>query len=674
MRIVSELPRPVRVVPNLWIPLSDGCRLAARVWLPEDAERDPVPAILEYLPYRKSDGTAERDAPRHSYLAGHGYAVLRVDLRGTGDSDGILLDEYLPQEQDDALEVLRWIAAQPWCSGRIGMFGISWGGFNGLQVAARRPPELHGVITLCSTDDRYADDVHYMGGCVLGYDMLAWASTMLGQNAKPPDPEVVGGRWRELWLERLERTPAYIEAWLGHQHRDAYWKHGSVCEDLTAITCPVLAVGGWADGYRNAVLRLVRGLPGRCKGLIGPWSHAFPEEGVPGPAIGFLQECLRFYDWSLRGLDSGYAEDVALRAWMQEPVAPRGFYAKRPGRWVAEDAWPAPAIGERRLHLAPRGLEREPGEAAELQHRGSLLCGLESGQWCPWGDPADLPPDQRGEDGLSLSFDSPPLAERIEILGNPTLTLALRSDRPSAMLAVRLCDVAPDGASTLVTRGLLNLCHRGSHEHPQPLEPGRREVVRVELVAIAHAFVPGHRVRVALSPTYWPFAWPSPEPVTLTVETGAASYLSLPERPPRASDGELRAFAEPELGPRLPVEVLATDPGWRRISRDLATGRVTLTAHEDFGGHRRLLETGGSGWDENTIELEIVDGDPLSARVRSRWSVRLERGEWRTRVDTVSTMTADASSFLVTNAIDAYEGDVRVFARAWSFETPRRLV
>jgi putative CocE/NonD family hydrolase len=210
----TEFARSVRRIDHAWIPMSDGTRLAARIWLPDDAEDDPVPAVLEYLPYRKGDAFARRDSYHHAYFAGFGCAGVRVDLRGSGDSDGILLDEYLPQEQDDALEVIAWLAEQPWCSGAVGMIGISWGGFNGLQVAARRPPALKAVISMCSTDDRYADDVHYVGGCVLGVDMLQWAATMLPLTAMPPDPAAVGEGWRATWFERMERTPAMIEAWL----------------------------------------------------------------------------------------------------------------------------------------------------------------------------------------------------------------------------------------------------------------------------------------------------------------------------------------------------------------------------------------------------------------------------------------------------------------------------
>ncbi len=354
MRIVEDFPRPVRLIENDWVTMPDGIRLAVRIWLPEDAEADPVPAVLEAIPYRKDDWTARRDALQHPYVAGHGYAVVRLDLRGSGSSDGVLLDEYLPQEQDDIEAVIAWIAEQPWCTGAVGMTGISWGGFNALQVAARRPPALKAIMTLCSTDDRYADDVHYIGGCVLAIDALPWASQMLVWNAAPPDPLYAGDGWRDRWLERLEQTPPFVEAWLSHQRRDAYWKHGSVCEDFAAVECPVYAVGGWADGYTNAIFRLLEGLPGPRKGLVGPWAHGFPHDGLPGPAVGFLQECVRWWDRWLKGIDNGIDEEPMLRAWIQDPVPGRAHHAERPGRWVAEESWPPSAAIARIADLRAR--------------------------------------------------------------------------------------------------------------------------------------------------------------------------------------------------------------------------------------------------------------------------------------------------------------------------------
>ena len=320
--IVTTFPNAVRVIEHTLIPLKDGTMLAARIWLPEDAEQNPVPAILEYLPYRKRDGTYERDALTHPYLAGHGYAGVRVDLRGSGELTGLLFDEYAKQEQDDGVEVIAWLAAQPWCNGSVGMMGISWGGFNGLQIAARRPPALKAIVTICSTDDRYADDAHYMGGTFLTTAALEWAFFFFSLMCLPPDPELVGDSWRAMWLERLQNIPLFQENWLQHQRRDAYWKHGSVCEDYAAIQCPVYAVGGWTDGYKNAIPRLLERLKVPRKGLIGPWAHAYPHFALPGPQIGFLQEILRWWDHWLKGVDTGVMDEPMLRAWMTESVKP----------------------------------------------------------------------------------------------------------------------------------------------------------------------------------------------------------------------------------------------------------------------------------------------------------------------------------------------------------------
>ncbi|MBN1147271.1 MAG: CocE/NonD family hydrolase [Anaerolineales bacterium] len=672
-KIKTHFPRQVREITNTWIPLSDGVKLGARIWLPEDAEQAPVPAILEYIPYRKDDGTAQRDALMQPYFAGHGYAAVRVDMRGSGDSDGILYDEYLPQEQDDALEIIAWIAAQPWCTGAVGMIGISWGGFNGLQVAARRPPQLKAVITVDSTDDRYADDVHYMGGCVLGIEMLEWSATMLLHNAKPPDPAHVGERWREMWFERLEKTPPHVISWLTHQRRDAYWQHGSVCEDYAAIECPVYAVGGWADGYTNAVFRLVENLPGPRKGLIGPWAHAYPHWAYPGPEIGFLQECLRWWDYWLKGIDTGIMDEPMLRVWMQESLPPSADQPLWPGRWVAEPAWPSANVEPETYYLAPGALRKEAAGEARLEIIGSLAAGLNAGMWCPYGLPGELPPDQRPDDAYSLSFDSPPLAEGVEILGFPEVSLSVSVDRPNALLAVRLCDVAPSGASTLVSRGLLNLTHRQGHAHPQALQPGKRYTVTVRLNSIAYSMPAGHCWRVAVSPTYWPHAWPSPETATLSVYTGQDSRLLLPARPPRSQDADLAPFEEPETAPPMAVEPLRCAPREWKVHRDVVAGVYQIIDRFDMGLRRFVHNDtvyGGCYQDIYTI----TEGEPLSARVDSERTVILQRGEWRVRVETRSSMTSTATHFFVTNHVDAFEADTRVFSRSTDHVFPRDLV
>ena len=335
---------------HVLIEMSDGVRLSARVWLPGDGK--PVPALLEYLPYRKGDMTAPRDAQRHPWYAAHGYASVRVDIRGSGDSEGVMVDEYTDQELRDAVEVIAWLAAQPWCDGSVGMFGISWGGFNSLQVAALAPEPLKAIVTVCSSDDRYADDVHYFGGAVLGVDMLGWATTMLAYTARPPDPTRVGDKWKDLWLRRLDALEPYLDTWLTHQERDEYWRRGSVCEDYGSIKAAVLAVGGWADPYRNTVFRLLSNLSSPVQGLVAPWCHQYPDiQREPGPAIGFLQETLRWWDHWLKGTPRDVTQEPALRAWMQDSVRPATRYATRPGRWVTEPAWPSPNVSPLRIPL-----------------------------------------------------------------------------------------------------------------------------------------------------------------------------------------------------------------------------------------------------------------------------------------------------------------------------------
>ena len=335
MTVVDGGPAPIREIDNLWIPMPDGARLAARAWLPADAEHRPVPAIVDYIPYRKRDGTVWRDAVTQPYIASHGYAVLRIDLRGTGDSEGVLTDEYTLQEHDDGLAALTWIAAQPWCTGRIGMIGVSWGGFNALQIAARRPPELGAIITIGASDDRYSDDAHYMGGSVLN-EHVVWGAAILAQAALPPDPLIVGERWRDMWFERLAATPPWVARWLTHQRRDDYWKHGSVSEDYAAIRCPVYAVGGWADAYRNSVARLLTNLSVPSKGLVGPWTHGWPHLGEPAPAIGFLRESIRWWDHWLKDRDTGIMDEMRYRIWMPDPSSASPGVAHGLGRWVAE--------------------------------------------------------------------------------------------------------------------------------------------------------------------------------------------------------------------------------------------------------------------------------------------------------------------------------------------------
>jgi len=679
MKTVTRFPHDVRVIENVFIPMRDGARLAARIWLPQDAEDEPVPAVLEYLPYRKRDSTRGRDAVNHPYLAGYGYAAVRVDLRGSGDSDGVIVDEYRPQELEDAEDVIAWLAEQSWCDGGVGMMGISWGGFNSLQVAARRPPALKAIISASATDDLYVDNMHYMGGCLLT-DNLSEATVMFAFNSQPPDPAIVGDRWRDMWRERLEGSGLWLETWLEHQRRDDYWKPASVCEDYSDVECPVLAVGGWADGYTNAVFRLMEHLDVPRKGLIGPWGHKYPHLGIPGPAIGFLQEVVRWWDHWLKGIDTGLMEEPMLRAWMQDSVPPATSYEDRPGRWVAERSWPSPAVDHRRYRLRRHGIEQdeaavEPGRDVVLQ--SPLSVGMFAGKWASYAAVPDLPFDQREEDGGALVYETEPLQEPMEIFGRPFAEFEVSSDKPVAMLAVRLSDVAPRGEATRFTYGLLNLTHRDGSEHPQELEPGRSYRMRVPLNGIAQNLPAGHRLRLSVSTSYWPLAWPSPEPAAVTFTAGQSS-LTLPVRAPRAEDDELRPFGEPEGAPDLEITPLEDGEHAWRVTRDLATDVSRLEVLNDQGSFR-IDETDTIVRRDTSEWYSSARNDVNSVRGETRTVRRFERDDWRVEIVTRTVLTSTPEDFVITAQLDAYEldadqGDPRVYAQSWQRSIPRDLV
>jgi hypothetical protein len=671
----SILQNDVREIENIWITMTDGCRLAARVWLPVTS--GPTPAILEYLPYRKRDFTRQRDERMHRWFAGHGYVAVRVDMRGSGESDGVLHDEYLAQEQDDALEVIDWMARQPWCSGQVGMMGKSWGAYNALQVAARRPTALKAIIAVMGTDDRFAECIHYSGGCLLN-DNFWWGCIMQVFNARPPDPQIVGERWRSMWLERLEAERFWPQIWLEHQTLDAYWKHGSVCFDYDAIACPIWFWGGWADLFRDTPLRLAAHLRMPHKITVGPWGHLYPHEATPQPAVGFLQEAVKWWDHWLKGEDNAVMHEPPLRFYMMNSARPLPYYAERSGRWVSEREWPSPQVHTRTLAINAAGLSAHAADETSLRLASPQSTGLAAADWGSFSIPGDVPGDQRLDSFGSLEFDLEPLTEPLEILGNSRAILEVAADQPNAHVAVRLIDVAPDGSATLVTRGLLNLTHRESRETPSLLLRGQRYRVDVQLVATAYAFPSGHRIRLAISNAYWPIIWPSPQPVTLTVFTGA-SQLLLPVRTPQLSDADLRPYPEPLSALPSTASTLRTGRLERSVNLDQLTGEVT----------HRLFIDGGVFGDNGKIQLDDITmemghvferiyrinaADPNSAYAAMIQTYEMGRSAWQVKVDAGAKMTSSASTFELDAWIEAYEGDTSVFRREWRSSIPRNKI
>ena len=665
--MVTEFPFEVMVEEDVGIVMPDGCRLSARIWRAVGAGPEPmrVPAILEYIPYRKRDGTRARDERMHPYFAGHGYAAVRVDMRGNGDSEGLMADEYTAQELQDACDVIAWLAEQEWCSGAVGMMGKSWGGFNCLQTAFLQPPALKAVVTVCSTTDRFADDIHFKGGCLLG-ENLGWGAVMLSYSSRPADPVLREG-WRADWLARLEAEPFLAPRWAGHQARDAYWQHGSICEDFGRVQVPVLSFSGWADNYMNTSAHLVRGVA-VAKAIVGPWVHQYPHQAVPGPAIGFLDEALRWWDRWLKGVPNGAEDDPAYRVWMLDSAGPDACAVFRPGRWVAEVVLPSARVTVQEMALTKGGVLGGAGGALRTAVCTRPDLGLTAGEFFPMGLNAEMPGDQARDDALSVCFDGPVVQAPLAMLGAARLRVRLRADQPRAFIVARLCDVAPNGQSVRIAHGILNLCHRDSMEHPSHLTPGEAVTAEVVLDDMAYNLAPGHHLRLALSTTYWPFVWPSPQAATLTLLEGS---LHLPVHEGGAAD----EWVPPAPTSATPSKTRAHSPAQaaRRVETDLISGRVALVV-EDHSGRVESLDH-GLIVEENMVErFEVDPADPSQAVARCEWEQRQSRGDWAIRTHAVAEMRSAPEALVFHATLRAWEGEVLVFEREFSESVPRDFI
>ena len=642
------------VDPDFAVPLPDGTRLSAKLWLPDRAKTEPVPAILEYIPYRKTDGTAARDHGMHLHFAKAGYACLRVDRRGCGESEGLFDDEYSEQELQDGVDIIAWIAEQGWCTGAVGMQGISWGGFNSVQIAARAPAALKAVISIGTTADRYHDDIHYKGGIQLT-ENVGWAATIMSWLSTPPDPALVGhNRWRGIWLNRLEKTPFLALPWMRHSDRDAYWEHGSICEDYEAIQIPVLVMGGLHDGYRNAMAAMVAGMPERARGVLGPWSHKYPNISTIGPSIDYLGEATRWWDRWLKGAETGADDGPAYRAYVMESCKPDVSLDYRAGEWLAFNAFPPKQTRVERLPLGAGVLGREEAFSAELET--DLSCGRGCGEFFPFGfGPGELPDDQRGDDDLSLCFDGAVTKHDRVLVGAPRVRLRVAADGPRAQIIVRLCDLRPDGSSALISLGMLNLRHRDGFEAKRELEPGEVYEVDLALDQVAYRLPRGHRLRLALSGSYWPFCWPEGEAVTLTLSGGA---LELPV----VEGGAPCGFDPPAPMEARPSRQLRE--GSERKMWSVMDGCMVLEIEGDQG-RQEDLENGIVTESAVSERWSIMLNDPASAEAHIVWTRGFGRGDWMVTTRVETRMRGLKNHFDVEQSLIAAEGDEVLFSRTW---------
>lgn len=637
---------------DFWITLKDGTRLATRIWMPEIAPAQPVPAVLEYLPYRKRGGTDPRDESTYPVFAQAGIAGVRVDIRGSGESDGVIDGEYTPRELSDACEVIDWIAAQRWSNGKVGMMGISWGGFNALQVAALKPRALKAVISIASTVDRYNDDIHYKNGTHLSAQ-LSWAATMLAYQSRSPDRALVGDRWREMWLERLQAGPYFLEEWLSHQRRDEFWKHGSICEDFAGFDIPALIYAGWADGYRNTPLKAVEGMPHVARAVIGPWIHKYPHFAWPKPRSDFHAEAIGWWKYWLA--DGPAADLPQMRAYILDGPRPALRREADPGYWVAKNIWQNPTMDVFALDPNGRLTQGAEGNGALVYLRSPLDCGIAAGEWFTLKPDAEMAGDQRIDNGGSLLFQTDPLPDEAVYLGMPEVELAVSCAADWDNLVVRLIDVHPDGAETRVSYGVLNLAHRDSSETPQAMPRDQMVTIQLRLDAMGYRFAPGHRIKLALATSYWPMILPSPLAPGLTV-----GLASLRLRLPQLGAHQRIEVPEPTNPDPLPHYLMLTQAVTRReLRKDLMTGLTHYHIYEDTGLESHP-DTALQTQEIRDEHWQIVPDDPLSLVGECRWEMFVQREGWETRTAVTASLRCTASEWVLEAEVRGYENGAEI--------------
>ncbi len=687
-RPASESRFDVDVALDVRITARDGVQLSANLWRPRtDA---PVPAILEMIPYGKDNWRRASDETRGQWFAARGYVLCRVDVRGTGSSFGIALDEYTADETRDGYDAVEWLADQPWCDGNVGMWGISYGGFTAIQVAALRPPHLRAIIPVMATDDRYLDDVHYRGGCVTVSELSQYAVSQVAMNAMPPEAAFRGDAWRADWLERLDATPPWLFTWLREQTDGPYWRQGSLAPDYGAITAAIYNVGGWQDSYVDPALRMQARCPAPSHTLVGPWHHSWPHDAEPGPNIDELHEFTRFFDRHLRGQANGWDEEPAVVWFERDWSPPEAFPREAAGRWRATSAFPHPSTTTRSLSFGDGVLTTAAdtdGVDRFTHHPATGTRGPLS--WGAGGPPNGLARDLRRDEDAGPTYTSAPLEDALAVFGVPDVIVHLAVDAPVATLSVRLGDVAPDGSVALVSAGVLNLTHRRSHAAPEAMPHGVVEEIRVPLRSAGYRWGAGHRIRVALSSSLWPVVWPSPFPCTFDLHRGTAtpSRVELPVIPPAGGPGDLDVpgfrVDPPELGSLDPVPLDGRGPAaddtpvWR-IEEDVIAGSTTVHIHD---GGEAIVPDGRRLYAAETLRLTAHAADParaeMAADVVYRWQEReVDRDGALTAIEirALSRQTSSATAFDLSVDLQVDVDGERFFTRSWSERIPRNLV
>ena len=635
----------VNFIENTWINLKDKNKLAASIWLPKSKNKK-FPTILEYIPYRKRDATAIRDSLMHPYYAANGYACIRVDMRGSGDSDGIMKDEYLPQETKDGIEIIDWITKQKWFDGKIGMTGVSWGGIVCLQMAICQPKALKAIIPVHYSVDRYYDDAGYFLGCYPG-QTVGWGALMDGFNSRPPDPLISGKEWKRKWINRLNKTDSFLKIWLSHQQNDKYWLNTSISQNFSKIKIPVLAVGGWADCWPNSVINLLKNINAKSYGIIGPWGHTYPHVGKPGPAINFLQESLKFFDSYLQNENKNLQE---LRLWITESHSPNPKMNKKKGYWVSLNKDELNTrntifyFGHHKLSKSKNLFLKK-----NLSISSSLTCGLSSGEYMPWfasGYGAELPDNQIIDDSESLVFDTEKLKKDFIILGEASLNIQLSSNKNFGKIATRLCEIDENGNSNLITFGIVNLSQIRGKNINYKIKANKKYNVNIKLNHTGYKFKKNNKIRISLSTSYWPMAWPLKEKFTLKIYI-KNSLLKLPEK---NNLKNYNSFKKPKNPLPIKNKILIQPKRQRKIIRDLEQNSTKYFV-EDYFGKIKLIQANLITENYTSQEYYLNEDNPLSAEAKYNFRYNFERRNWLINIDGNVKLTCNKKYFFLNKSV-----------------------
>lgn len=664
-------------VENCWLTMPDGTRLATTLYVPRTGSKDSTrfPVLLEYLPYRKDDTFYIVDYPTYSYFAERGFIVAKVDIRGTGGSHGVLPDrEYSDIELADADEIIAQLAALPKANGAVGMFGISWSGFNSLQVAMRRPPALKTIITMHSSDDLYYDDVHYADGVahVDPYHLFINHETGL---PRTPDYKLDEHYFRD----RFERTP-WIFEYFKHQLDSEWWRSGkSLKADYSAINIPVYIIGGLLDPYRSACMRMLENLDVPVKAEIGPWEHSSPDEGGPGPNYEWQDKAIAWFDRWLGGKRNGVDREVSaktsegkrLMVYVRAGHEPDLEQETAPGQWRLE-SWPIARTKWRRFYPAAgnrlaRSLRHEGAHVDSLKYYPGA--GVVQGNW--WGD---ITGDARIDDDYSLVYDSKPIPEGapVEIIGFPNVQLKVAADAKNANWTVRLEDVAPNGKVSLITAAMIQGPQQsGSREKPRDLRPGKPIVVSRDLHFTTWTFQPGHKIRLAIANAQFPIGWPSAELSKSqlfagiketrfdlpTVETTSGRYPKLPAVAKKKERPDAKFITLRDGKPDLEKKwARSADGGVRYTHRVRSVYRVRS---------RRIEMNGLNAWTTSAK-------DPASSRYLGTMSHKFETRHRKLQVRTRMEVASDKTHFHICVTRTVLESGRVVRRKTWRESFKRR--